>query len=221
VTGNVQQGGGNLTVINSNVNGNVQINGASTFMISPGTSISNNLQIQRIPGGTALNEVCGTTVKGNLQFQNNGTALLIGTSGPPSPTCPPDMVNGDVQIQTNSAPITMIGDTFNGVLQVQQNSGTTTITGDKVGGAGQVQQNSAASTITGNTFGNGLQVQGNTGATNVTGNTVTGNLQDQNNTAPTQVFNNIIGNILQCQNNTSITGGGNTARLKQGQCSTF
>jgi len=50
---------------------------------------------------------------------------------------------------------------------------------------------------------------------------VTGILQDQNNTAPTQVFNNSVGSILQCQNDTSITGGGNTARLKQGQCATF
>jgi hypothetical protein len=70
-------------------------------------------------------------------------------------------------------------------------------------------------------IGGNLQVQNNTAATNVTSNTVSGNLQDQNNTAPTQVFTNSIGNNLQCSNNTSITGGGNTARSKQGQCATF
>jgi hypothetical protein len=64
-------------------------------------------------------------------------------------------------------------------------------------------------------------VQNNTASTNVTGNTVTGNLQDQNNTAATQVFTNSVGSNLQCENNTSITGGGNTARTKQGQCATF
>jgi hypothetical protein len=53
------------------------------------------------------------------------------------------------------------------------------------------------------------------------GNTVSGNLQDQDNTGPSQVFNNSIGKNLLCQGNSSITGGGNSAKSKQGQCSAF
>jgi hypothetical protein len=42
------------------------------------------------------------------------------------------------------------------------------------------------------------------------------------NTAATQVFGNKVSNTLQCQSNTaSITGGGNTAKQKQGQCAAF
>jgi hypothetical protein len=55
----------------------------------------------------------------------------------------------------------------------------------------------------------------------VNGNDVDGNLEDQNNTGPTQVFNNYAGKNLQCQQNSSITGGGNTAQSKLGQCAAF
>lgn len=116
---------------------------------------------------------------GCLQFQNNGTAVLIGAVAPAS--CVGNTIGGNLTIQNNTAP----------------------------GGA------------VGNTVGNNLTVQNNTAATIVNGNTVTGNLQDQNNTAPTQVFTNVVGNDLQCQQDSSITGGGNTARQKQGQCITF
>jgi hypothetical protein len=35
------------------------------------------------------------------------------------------------------------------------------------------------------------------------------------------VFNNAVKGILQCSGNTAITGGGNTAAQKQGQCAAF
>jgi hypothetical protein len=69
--------------------------------------------------------------------------------------------------------------------------------------------------------GGNLTVQNNSASTIVNGNTVNGNLQVQDNTAPTQVFTNIVGANLQCQLNSSITGGGNTAQSKQGQCGVF
>ena len=157
-TGNVVENGGNLTLTQSQVGGNVQIMGG-TFTIGPGSTVGGNLQIQNLPTGTGPNQVCGTTVNGNLQFQTSGTALLIGSTNPAS--CAGNNVGGDLQVQNNTA------------------------------------------------------------ATTVAGNTVGGNLQDNNNTAPTQVFTNMIANNLQCAGDTSITGGGNTARSKQGQCSTF
>ena len=159
VTGNVQQNGGSLTLIQTQVGGNVQVTGGGTFSISQGSIINGNLQVQSLPGVSGQNQVCGTTVKGDLQFQNNGGAMLIGS--------------------TNAS----------------------SCAGDKIGGNLDVHDNSAATTVVGNS--------------------VTGNLDAHNNTGSMQVFNNVVGMNLQCQNNSSITGGGNTATSKQGQCSTF
>jgi hypothetical protein len=158
IDGNVQLDGGSLSLTNVAVGGNVQINGGGTFSIGPSASINGNLQIQNIPGGEAQNQVCDTRIDGNVQFQNNGTAVQIGSA---FPAC------------------------------------------------------------TGNTIGGNLQVQNNTGKTWITDNTVNGNLQDQSNTGSTQVFDNTVTHNLQCSGNSAITGGGNTAKQKQGQCSSF
>ncbi|HWE50640.1 MAG TPA: putative Ig domain-containing protein, partial [Bryobacteraceae bacterium] len=156
VNGNIQLTGGNLVLSNTTITGNVQVQQGGTYSIGPGTKIQGNLQVQNLPASAAQNQVCGTSVKGNLDFQNNGSAVQIG-----GPSC-------------------------------------------------------AANSIGGN-----LTVQNNTAATAAFGNSVSGNLQDQNNTAPTQIFGNTVGKNLLCQNNPSITGGGNTAKSKQGQCAAF
>jgi len=53
------------------------------------------------------------------------------------------------------------------------------------------------------------------------GNSVGGNLLVQGNTAAIGVYNNIVGKNLSCLSNASITGGGNSAQKKDGQCSAF
>jgi hypothetical protein len=69
---------------------------------------------------------------------------------------------------------------------------------------------------------NGTAVQVGSASPACAGNVVGGNLQVTNNTALAQVFDNTVTGNLQCHNNTSsITGGGNTATQKQGQCSSF
>ena len=157
VTGSVNLNGGRLTMTNAHVSGNVQVNGGGTFSLGPGLTIAQGLYISSLPKGPGPNRVCGTMVQGTLQFQNNSSAVLIG-SPPSSPACPGNIVGGDLLVSSNYA------------------------------------------------------------ATAVDNNTVFGNLVDQNNTAATQVRSNVIGQTLQCQNNTSITGGNDTAKLKQGQC---
>jgi hypothetical protein len=173
------QVGGSLAINNSAIGGNVQVQGGGIFSIGPSAAIGGNLQIQNIPSGTEQSQICDTTVRGNLQFQNNGAPLLIGAAAPAS------------------------------------------CAGNRLGGNLTIQNNTAATTVSDNLVTGNLQAQNNSGATIVNGNIVTGNLQDQNNTAATQVFSNIVGNILQCQQNSSITGGGNTAGQKQGQCVAF
>ena len=75
----------------------------------------------------------------------------------------------------------------------------------------------ADSPVTGN-----LQGRNNTAATEGVGNTVGGNLQVQDNTGPsTQVGGSGVGGNLQCESNAAITGGGNSARRKQGRCASL
>ena len=156
VGGNVAQSSGNLTVTNSTVGGNVQINGG-TFTIGPGANIGGNIVADGLAAGSGPDNVCGSVVNGNLQFEDNGADVVIGNP----PSC--------------------AGNTIKGNLTVDTNSGTTT----------------------------------------VNGNTVSGTLQDDTNTGATQVFTNTISGDLTCMQNTSITGGGNKATAKLGQCATF
>jgi len=160
VTGQVLLNGGTLTMSNAQVGGSVQVVGGGTFSLGPGLTIGQDLNISSLPKGTGTNRVCGTMVQGTVQFQNNASAVLIGSPST-SPACPGNMVGRDLMVSANYA------------------------------------------------------------ATTVDGNTVGGNLLDQNNNAATKVFSNVVGNDLQCQNNTSITGSGNKAKLKQGQCAAF
>jgi len=197
-TGNITETGGNLVLSSATVGGNVTVNGGGTFSIGPSTSIKGNLQIQSIPSGSATNQVCGSTISGNLQFQSNGTSVLIGSG---SPSCAGNVIKGSLQVLSNTAPITLYGNTVSVSLQVQSNTAAVTIDGNAVSGS--------------------LQVQSNTGATTLDGNTVGGSLQDQSNTGATQVISNVITGTLQCSSNTSITGSGNTAASKQGQCAKF
>ena len=64
-----------------------------------------------------------------------------------------------------------------------------------------------------------VQVGSNSGS--CSGSVIGGHLEIQNNTALVQGFNNTISDILTCAGNNSVTGGGNSATQKQGQCSAF
>ena len=80
---------------------------------------------------------------------------------------------------------------------------------------------SGSQSCPGSTIGSNLVVDFNSATTAIYNNTVGGSLLDQGNSQPTQVFNNHISGSLNCQNDTAITGGGNTATKKLGQCATF
>ena len=177
VGGNLQMSGGTLLFTNnSTVQGNLQITGG-TFSLDP-SRIGGNLQVQNVPASAAQNQICGIKVNGNLLFQNNGTAVLIG-----SPSCP----------------------------------------GNSIGGNLQVTSNSAATEVYGNSVSGNVQVTSNSAATQVDANTVNGNLQIQNNSASAAVFSNTVKANLQCSGNNSalLSGGGNKAAQKQGQCAGF
>jgi hypothetical protein len=159
ITGNVQVNGGDLVLYGDVIGGSVQIDGGHTFSIGPSTVIDGNLVIESTPTGKLPNEVCGSTVEGNLQVLGNGTPVDVGSATPS--LCAGNHVLGNLDVESNSA------------------------------------------------------------ATAVYGNTVGGNLVDENNRGSTKVFGNKVLDSLECQNNTSITGGGNVAGQKLGQCSGF
>ncbi len=122
VTGNVTQNGGGIFTSNATIGGNLQITGGGTFSIAS-TAIGGDLQIQNIPAGSAQNQICGSKVKGNLTFHNNGTAVAIGTT---SASCPGNSIGNDLQVNNNTAAVQVFDDTVGGNLQCQSNS---TITG--------------------------------------------------------------------------------------------
>jgi hypothetical protein len=161
------------------------------------------------------------TVTGSIQ-QHSGTLILLNAS-----------IGGSVQVVSGGS-FTITSSTINGSLQVVSlPTGTTVneVCGTHIKGSVQVTSNAApvnigqASSCAGNTIDNSLQVQSNTAQTQLIGNHVGGSLQDNSNnttaTPATQVTNNTITSALQCSGNSSIAGGGNTASVKQGQCSAF
>jgi CSLREA domain-containing protein len=118
VTGNVTQNGGGLFTSNATIGGNLQITGGGTFSMAS-TDINGDLQIQNIPAGSAQNQICGTHVKGNLTFHNNGVAIAIGTT---SASCPGDTIGNDLQVNNNTAAVQVFDDSVGGNLQCGNNS---------------------------------------------------------------------------------------------------
>ncbi len=138
----------------------------------------------------------GATIEGNIQVQG-GTLELSGAT-----------IEGNVQVQGGGTVSILQSTHIEGNLQIQNLAAQSTpsrICGATIDGNLQYQNNAAAVTIG--------------GPPACAGNTIGGNLQVMNNTGTsTQVSGNAIGKNLQCENNASITGGGNSAQKKQGQC---
>ncbi|HLL78186.1 MAG TPA: hypothetical protein VKT25_01720, partial [Ktedonobacteraceae bacterium] len=145
----------------------------------------------------------GSTVTGNLQI-----------SGPSSYSVGPNVtVVGNLQIQNIP-----IGSGTNQVCGTTVQHGNLTLTNSGV--ATQIGSTSNY-VCPGNSVSGNLTVQSNPAQTSADSNSVGGNLVDQNNTGATSVFSNTIHSNLQCTGNSSITGGGNTAHAKTGQCAAF
>jgi hypothetical protein len=165
-------------------------------------------------GGTLV--LAGATVGGDVQI--NGGTFSIG---------PSVEIDGHLRVRNipeGTTPNQICGTTVKGNLHVKNNGTAVQIgscPGNVIEGNLQVEDNTAATWIYSNTVGGNLEDQNNTAATVIEGNTVGGNLQAEDNTVSTQILNNSVTNNLICQDDTSITGGGNTAKHKKGQCTAF
>ena len=128
VTGNVEvegalvardSGAGTPTTID----GNVQGDPAQIVQIIEGTVVEGSVQIK----GTAsppfvgnFNVLCGSTIRGDLQFEDNGRFILIG-AGLCAGFGGGSTVDGNVQIEKNTGGATIAGNTIGGDLQCKDN----------------------------------------------------------------------------------------------------
>jgi hypothetical protein len=123
IDGNVQLDGGNLSLTNVIVSGNVQLQNGGSFSVGPSATIDGNLQAHNLPAGGAGNQVCDSRITGNLQYQNSATPVEVGSG---SPTCTGNTIGGDLQFHNNTADTTASGNSINGNLQCQNDTPPTT-----------------------------------------------------------------------------------------------
>ncbi len=178
VIGNITQSGGSLTINNSTVAGNVQIQGGGSISIGPLVTINGNLQIQNVPASAGMtpDQICGTTIEGNVAFQNNDIGLVIGW---PSASCAANTIRGNVQVSNNNTgtnSIAIDGNTITNNLEVNNNvttTGSNKISGNTVGANLQDMTNIGLNTVDLNDVTKNLQCQGNSPAPTDTGGTNT------------------------------------------------
>lgn len=140
VTGNITLRGGALTLSNVTITGDVQVQNGGVVSIGPGTVIGGNLQIQNVPAaGMSASQVCGSAVKGNVQVQNNGIPVAIGSN---SPVCAGNAISGNLQTQNNAGATVILNNTVNGNLQDQNNTGQTQVFNNSVVNSLQCENNS-------------------------------------------------------------------------------
>jgi hypothetical protein len=209
--------------------------------VHPSTSgadlLATLVELAAPPASTACNGTYTGTFVGNLTVSQGQTCMFVGggVTGNITQTggnliLSGTVVGGNVAIQGGGA--FSIGGFARiiGNLQIQNLPASTAQNQLCVAGVGGnlTYQNSAApvaigaaTVCFGNTVGGNIQVGNNTAGVQIVGNTVSGNLQVQNDTGATIVSGNHVTKNLQCSGNTTITGGGNTASQKQGQCAAF
>ncbi len=187
--------------------------------------------------GTKCNGVYYGTFKGNITVVNGQSCRFVGGGVTGSITD----LGGNLAISnaTVGGNVSIAGGTYSigpsttikGNLTILATTGAAVqnqVCGTSIAGgltfslnAAAVEIGSSSAACPGNIIAGNLVVDGNLAATVIYNNTVGGGLLDQLNFRPTQVFDNHVTGILNCTADSSITGGGNTATKKQGQCATF
>lgn len=138
---NLQQNGGNLIVDSpATIGGNLLIGGGTFSLLGPAITVTGNLQVQNLPAGSFVNQVCGTSVGKNLQVQSNGAPVEIGGGVPP---CAGNTVSGDLQVQNNTAAMQIYSAGVSGNLQVQSNTSSVAVFSNNVGKNLQCSGNNA------------------------------------------------------------------------------
>lgn len=137
VNGNFQTNGGNDSVSNSTIGNDFQISGSGTFSIGPGVSIGNNLQVQNMTSTVGMDQICGVTIKGNLQVQSVATPMQIGSNS----GCAGNTIGNNLQVQSDSGALQIYSNQAKGNIQVQSNTGGTQVYNNTTASTLQCQQN--------------------------------------------------------------------------------
>src|SRR5207249_6492116 len=111
------------------------------FTIGAGSTINGNVQIENLPSSSGQDQICGTIVLGNLQVENNGTAVLIG--GYPPSACIGNTVGGNLSVQHDYAGTSVVGNTVGRNLTDQNNTGPTQVFNNAVSGNLSCQNDTA------------------------------------------------------------------------------
>jgi hypothetical protein len=186
--------------------------------------------------GTKCNGVYNGTFKGNLVVTSGQTCIFVGGAVTGSVT----ELGGKLALSNASVSgnVTVSGGTFSigppatikgnlAILALPKSAVPNQVCGAVIGGGLQVVASSspvligASSGCPGNVVSGDLLVSANLASTSIDNNTVGGSLADLANLQPTQVFSNHVKGILSCTANSAISGGGNTATKKTGQCAGF
>jgi hypothetical protein len=186
--------------------------------------------------GTKCNGVYNGTFKGNILVTSGQTCIFVGGGVTGSVT----ELGGKLALSnaTVSGNVTVSGGTFSigppvtikgnlAILALPKSAVPTQVCGAVIGGGLQVVASAspvligASSGCPGNNISGDLLVSANLASTSIDNNIVGGSLADLANLGSTQVFTNHIKGILSCAANSAITGGGNTATKKTGQCAGF
>jgi uncharacterized repeat protein (TIGR03803 family) len=164
-----------------------------------GTYSSNYVGNIYISSGQNCEFTGGATIFGNV-YETGGTLTLSNAT-----------VLGNVQIEGgtyNLGPSLAISSKLE-VSNVPSGSTTNNICGVNVNGSFYYDAN-------------GSPAQIGSSAGSCPGNTIGGDLEFDSNTSSVQGFNNKVNSNINCSGNTgTLTGGGNTASSKNGQCSSF
>ena len=134
--------GGHFSGTGTKITKNVTISGPLTTWSMVRNTVGGNAQVQNIPDPPAspTNFMCGTTVNGDLQFQNNGTAVQIGSADPL--ICAGNTIGGNLQVNNNTSTVLIFDNVVGNDLQVGNNTGALDVVGNNVGGNLQCQGNS-------------------------------------------------------------------------------
>jgi len=188
--------GQSCTFINATITGNVHQNGGALVLTA--MQVSGDVHIR----GESMFSIGSLTVIGSdLIIRGNGGDDDEGededgdrrTSNMPNST-PPNQICGTI-VQRN--------------LDVRKNKTAVQIGSD------------SDSSCAGNLIGGDLEVEQNLASIAIFDSSVVGNLEVEDNTGQIAIFDNIISGNLRCEDNSAITGAGNEAKRKQGQCSLF
>jgi hypothetical protein len=119
ITGNIELAGGTLTLSNVTVSGNLATSGGS-LSIGPSVMLDRNADVQGLTGTT--NQVCQSTILGNLSVTNNLGSVLLGSN---ASICVGNSFGKNVSIQGNTGSISVFDNKVAHSLSCSANSSIT------------------------------------------------------------------------------------------------